>query len=296
MFAAGIDFVRRWGGLLLVLLVLGGGLGLSPLRSSAQEPTQPQAPGAKLKELRKERLATARELMQKTALRVKNREGSIDQLREATRILFEAELDLCDSDKERVAVLEKFVAEAKKNEKLGAKLAQTGQGLESDALKAKADRLQSEIALEQARGKGAARPPEGHTAGDIQDQVALAEKQVAIKRAALKVAQAQKQKAVAELNTLKAQLVEASAAATLAEKQVKRLEDRRNQNAVAEHVVDEGVAKRDASRARLLTAEGKAKEGESQVAVEQARVELAQAEVDEVELRLKQLKARLQPR
>ena len=89
--------------------------------------------------------------------------GTPQELIEPTRMLLEAELDLCGSDKERLTVLEKILAEAAETERLADRFAKMGQGHQSTALMAKAGRLRIEISLERAKAgkdlpqKGAAR-------------------------------------------------------------------------------------------------------------------------------------------
>lgn len=76
-----------------------------------------------------------------------------DELRSATKAKEEAELELCTSTQQRIAVLEKAVAEAKPVEDQEAKLAANMLGSETSLLKATAERLHQEILLEQARSK-----------------------------------------------------------------------------------------------------------------------------------------------
>jgi hypothetical protein len=254
---------------------------------------KPEVKDSKLKELQKERLATTREFARLVGQRFKNRDGTLEEMMEATRILLEAELDVCDSDKERIAILEKFLGAARENERIATNLNKAGQGRESTALKAKTDRLQVEIALERAKVKPAVKPAEGNAAQDLHDDVALAEKQVAIKRAAVKVVEAQEKVATDKLATMKSLVVEARSFESYHEKQVKRLEELAKVNSVEERVVDERRAQWEAVKARRVTAERNVSEWESQVAVEQARVELARLEFEQAELRMRQLKARL---
>jgi uncharacterized protein (TIGR03067 family) len=135
----------------------------------------------------------------------------------------------------------------------------------------------------------------GSTALDSKSQIALAEKQVDIKRAAVKVAEAQKLNAIAILGSIKAQLVEAQAAETLAEKRLNRLEELARLKSIEESLVEEGRLKLNTAKARRTTVEGKIAESESQVLLEQARVELARLEAEETSLRLKHLKSSLAP-
>jgi hypothetical protein len=240
---------------------------------------------SKLDGLLKERLETLREVAKLASEAYKSGGGSFADVREAMRQVLEAELEQCTTDKERIAVLEKVVADAKKWEGFAEESVKAGVVPARTALKARADRLQAEIALERLRNKPAARPaPEG------QGQVALAEKQVAIKRAAVKVAEGQYRIALAKLTAIKASVSEAQAAEAFAEKQLKRFEALLAQNTIPTQIVDEHRAQFEAARSRRVAAEGSVQEGEALVQVEQARVMVAQLEVEEAELRLKQLK------
>src|SRR5262245_2409386 len=176
----------------LLVLAVSAGLCLSSRCVKGEESAKAAATGTKQKELRKERLAVVRAIAKLATEAYKAGTGTYDEVQEATRTVLQAELEQCDSDKDRVAVLEKFAAEARKREEHAGQVSKTGQAPIRTALKAKADRLQAEIALEQAKANAA-----GQTRPGRNDQVGLAEKQVAIKRAALKVAEAQKKIAVA---------------------------------------------------------------------------------------------------
>jgi hypothetical protein len=251
----------------------------------ARGAAEPGAKDGKLKALQKERLAAVRELAKLATDRYKTGSVSEDEVREAIRMVLAAELEQCDSDKDRVAVLEKVVAEAKKLEDRVAQLHKAGQAPFGATLKAKADRLQAEIALERARTKEV-----GGAALETDAQVALAEKHVAIKQAASKVAEAQRKVVLAQATSVRAQVAEAQAAEALAAKQFKRLQELERHKAVAAEQVEESQARWEAAKARRLAAEGKVLELEAQALLEQARAELARRELEEAELRLKQLK------
>ena len=83
----------------------------------------------------------------------RNEQISLDKVYEANQAVRNAELDMCDTTKERVAVLEKMLAEAKGYEKIIAKAVEVHAISSSDAVKAKVGRLDVEIALERAKGK-----------------------------------------------------------------------------------------------------------------------------------------------
>jgi hypothetical protein len=230
-------------------------------------------------------------------MRAKNGQAPLDELITATRMLADAELDVCESQKERVSALEKILAMARDTEKLAAGLAKNGQGRESAVLKAKAERLRYEIALEGAKTKLAAKPSGGDSAqGMRQAEVALAEKQASIKQAAVKVAEAQKAKALASVATIKAQVAQAKAAESFAHMQLQRFNELFKNNAIEERVLDEQRAKLDAAKANLLAAEAQIAEAESQVTIEQAKIMQAQLEFEEAQLKLEQLKTGLQSR
>jgi hypothetical protein len=110
----------------------------------------------KVHELLNERLATVRELAKVTRAAYMHGTATFAELRQANVLLLKAELELCESDKERVAVHEKAVALAKDNEKIVAQLYKSGQAAQASVLAARADRLDAEIAWERAKARVAA--------------------------------------------------------------------------------------------------------------------------------------------
>ncbi|MBI1830963.1 MAG: efflux RND transporter periplasmic adaptor subunit [Planctomycetes bacterium] len=127
-----------------------------PLASSEIDvPAKP----TRLRELLQERAATTRKLLDLVALKVKNLGGAASELREATRLALEAALDACESDQDRVKILQDFLALAKDSERSAVARTRVGQAGEADAADAKAERLRIEIALERAKaGKAAGQP------------------------------------------------------------------------------------------------------------------------------------------
>jgi len=108
---------------------------------------------SRVRVLQEERLETLRNLVKITAEHYKNGQASSDELWSATRARDEAELDLCTSNAERIAILERIVADAKLLEEQDAKLVGNKLLSETLLLKARADRLQQEILLEYAKAK-----------------------------------------------------------------------------------------------------------------------------------------------
>jgi outer membrane protein TolC len=114
--------------------------------------------GPKLQGLLKERVAILRDLVKATIADYRTGKISFDRLHQARKTLLHAELELCESDKERIALLEKMVTLAKEQEESASQLYRTGAVPHSDVLMAAADRLDAEIALERARSKAASPP------------------------------------------------------------------------------------------------------------------------------------------
>ncbi|MBI2805529.1 MAG: hypothetical protein HYX68_11180 [Planctomycetes bacterium] len=136
--------------LTLVLFLVAGGRRASsglPQGNAAQPEDSP------VKKLLKERLTILREIAVSAE---KDFRGGAEQYKgvlEAKRAALMGELDLSDTDKERIAILEKIVALAKMQEEHAVKLVKGGQIPKRDALKATVSRLEAEIALERAKAK-----------------------------------------------------------------------------------------------------------------------------------------------
>jgi hypothetical protein len=114
---------------------------------------QAETKDSKLKKLLKERLATLRELAKQTTADYQTGKVSFDRVHQAMRAVLNAELELCESDKERITALESIVAHAKEYEKFAAQRYRNGAAPASDVLMARAGRLEAEIALERVKSK-----------------------------------------------------------------------------------------------------------------------------------------------
>jgi hypothetical protein len=108
---------------------------------------------ARVTTLLRERLATLQEIATQAVSAYKNGSASIVGVHEANEAVFRAELDLADSQKLRIAILEKLVAETKRHEEHVAHLAKTGTDQPFMVLKAKVHRLEAEVALEREKEK-----------------------------------------------------------------------------------------------------------------------------------------------
>jgi len=138
-------------GLAVLALVASGAIvtwsGTSPRAAAAERKDD------KIKALLKERHATLEKIAAETSEGYRIGRASLSQVAEAKRAARNAELELCDTDKERVAVLEKMLEEAKDYEKSAEGGFQAARITHAAALKATADRLEVEIALERAKAK-----------------------------------------------------------------------------------------------------------------------------------------------
>jgi hypothetical protein len=107
----------------------------------------------RVRDLQRQRLDTLRNLVKITTEHYKNGQANSDELWSATRAEDEAELDLCTSNDERIAILERIVAEAKMLEQQDAELVANKLLSRTLLLKATADRLLQEILLEYAKAR-----------------------------------------------------------------------------------------------------------------------------------------------
>lgn len=131
-------------GIALVLLLLAAA---GPRLAAAE------AKDDKLNALLKERLATVKLVAARMEAAYKAGEVTAERMIEAAEAVLKAELDLCESDKERVAVLVKLVEAARAREELVEKMVKAATAPGTALLRAKVSRLEAEIALERARRK-----------------------------------------------------------------------------------------------------------------------------------------------
>jgi RNA polymerase sigma factor (sigma-70 family) len=151
----------------LGLIAVGGGVlayqgsGASPAPSQPEakqppagaQPAQKSTNDAKVRELLKERLATLKELVIFAEKAFQSGRGSPDDVAQARIQVARTELELCDTNKERVAVHERIVAFAKEWETAVKVRYDAGQTPVNEVLKARVFRLDAEIDLERARAK-----------------------------------------------------------------------------------------------------------------------------------------------
>jgi outer membrane protein TolC len=126
--------------------VLALGLGAGGARAD-------EAKDSRLKELLREKVAALKE----NAALVEKAQGpggaTPEQVLQAHRAVLDAELELCDTDKERIAVLEKTVALTKTQEETVRELMKKGAVTASAVIAARVRRLDAEIMLERTKAR-----------------------------------------------------------------------------------------------------------------------------------------------
>ena len=135
---------------LLVLLIIAGTVGKWTAASRAHAAGENDS---KLKVLLKEKLAVAQEALAIVTKAHQNGDTSIEGVVEANQMVGKAQLDLCDTSAERIAVLERMLAQAKDFEKSVAELVKVAATPKTTLLKARLNRLDVEVALERAKEK-----------------------------------------------------------------------------------------------------------------------------------------------
>jgi outer membrane protein TolC len=108
---------------------------------------------SKVKALLKEKLSALQELASQTRKGYQSGRITLTLALEVQKALLHAELELCQTPKERIAVVEKMVAAAKEYENLVAAKLKLGLASVTEALQARINRLETEIALEREKAK-----------------------------------------------------------------------------------------------------------------------------------------------
>jgi hypothetical protein len=107
----------------------------------------------KLQALLKERLEAVRKIADRVQLLNKANSVSQEEVRQANLRVYRAELDLCETVKERVAVLEKIATVYREEEERRSQLGKQGAAAQGAVLEATISRLEAEIALEREKAK-----------------------------------------------------------------------------------------------------------------------------------------------
>ena len=148
---------RRWRLIYVPLLVITSGV-VSGLLRAQPAIVQAADKNEKVHSLLKERFATLKELLATTKTGYETGKATIGEVTEVSAQLLAAELELCESDKERIAVHARAVDLAKGYEKATVELYKAGQATHSAVLAATANRLEAEIAYERAKARAGTKP------------------------------------------------------------------------------------------------------------------------------------------
>ena len=111
------------------------------------------AVSTKIKALQKQRLTVLKEATSEIKSAFLAGRTSVDRLQAALRDQYEAELDLCENDKERLRVLEEMLKLAGENEQALEQRYKAGDLPKSDFLAGTATRLEAAISVEKLKAK-----------------------------------------------------------------------------------------------------------------------------------------------
>ncbi len=106
----------------------------------------------RVKELRATRIATLKSMTELVTRRYQNAMTSADELYEAKLLLLNAEVDAAETDSDRMKLLQGIVEVMKEYEETAEAMVKSARANPTLVLKAKAKRLEAEIALEQCKG------------------------------------------------------------------------------------------------------------------------------------------------
>jgi outer membrane protein TolC len=127
--------------------------------AAAVQPGPADKKDGRLKELLNERLTVLTQLVKASQSGYVTGKVPFERLLEAQRALLHAKLEMCESDKERIALLNDMVALTKEFEKTARARYESGNATQSDVLIARAAHLDAGIALARATAKVAAPRP-----------------------------------------------------------------------------------------------------------------------------------------
>jgi hypothetical protein len=132
------------------------GVGADDKGKEAKRGAKRPAPNQKVQALLKERLPILKEVQNRADKRYQTGQGSKGELLQTTLRVLKAQLDLCATDMERIAVHENMVAVLMAIEQQAEELAKRRAADVGTLLEARLNRLEAEIALERARTKSVA--------------------------------------------------------------------------------------------------------------------------------------------
>lgn len=252
---------------------------------NAEEPAQQ----TKLQDLQEERLAVLGEAVEQAKVLYQSARAPYREVWDAECILFKAKLEQCKSKPERVAVLEEYLAAAKRVEEINVQLRKDARASGRDVSQAKAERLRIEIMLQKAKAGG-----EETVNNELQQQLFFANQNHAIKLMEWKMAEAKLKIAMAVRNTMKSHVDEAVIQQSLKEAAAKEVEALVERNVVSPQEARKRQGELAAAESRRITAECKVAESEAQIMFEEGCVQRAKLEAEMAEVQMKLIKKKLE--
>lgn len=139
----------------VIVIVSGTGLWISAANSQddalASRKSKREESARKVKELQTERLTALKDLAEVMHALYRKVRVDADRVYDAQQLLLRAQVELAEDDSDRIKLYEKFVDVMKDYEEIAVTRKQAAQGTQLEVLKAKAIRLEAEIALEKVR-------------------------------------------------------------------------------------------------------------------------------------------------
>jgi RNA polymerase sigma factor (sigma-70 family) len=127
-------------------------------QAGQKSPEGPADESPKVRALLKERLETLRKIADRVQELYQQKVAGPEEVRQANLRVYKAEFDLCDTSKERIAVLEKIVQVYQQIEDHVSELVKAKAASQHTVLEARVNRLGAEISLEREKAKVAASP------------------------------------------------------------------------------------------------------------------------------------------
>jgi hypothetical protein len=139
----------------LIVMLTVTALVVSAANSQEAPKDQQEASARKIRELQKERIAALEGMTDGATRLAKRGSHSIEEACDAWTLLVRAQVDAAEVDLDRIKFYERYVEAMQEFEEMARARKEAARGTEVAVLKAKACRLEAEIALEQLKAKGA---------------------------------------------------------------------------------------------------------------------------------------------
>jgi hypothetical protein len=125
----------------------------SPQEAGVAGGNKQEASAKRIKELQKERIATLEGMMDGATRLAKRGSHSIEEACDAWLLLVRAQVDAAEADSDRIKFYETYVAAMQQFEEMARAQLEAARGTKVTVLRAKANRLEAEIAIERLKAK-----------------------------------------------------------------------------------------------------------------------------------------------